>query len=472
MKEIYINDLTVRDGNQSLMATRMPLEDVLSLVEKLDKVGFRALEVWGGAINDVCLRYLDEDPWDRLRSIKKKAPNTKLQMLVRGQNLVGYTHYADDVVDKFIEKAHKNGIDIFRVFDALNDLRNIQAVVDAIKKHGGHCQCAIAYTTSPVHSIEYFVDIAKQMDKMGADSIVIKDMAGIITPSDCRDLVAALKKVTKLDINVHSHATAGIVNVTMKEAMEAGATIFDGCISPFSQGASHPADETLFTIAEELGYKVKYDHHAFDEAYELALALSNKYMDDGLLPAKALSINPKILEYQLPGGMLSNLLSQLKQQNASDKYEDVLKEIPKVRADLGYPPLVTPLSQMVGTQATMNVLRGKRYSMVSNEIKDLVLGKYGKTPGEMNPKIVKDIAGDNEIITCRPADLIAPQFEDAKKDLKSKGFKRVTDEQVLNYIFMPNFTTALMEKQSGEKEPDNQPVSNDGVQSFNIYVKE
>lgn len=464
MKKILINELSTRDGNQSLMATRMPLADILNIVEKLDKVGFNAIECWGGATFDVCLRYLNEDPWQRLREIRKRCQNTKLSMLLRGQNLVGYTHYPDDVVKLFIKKAIENGIDIIRIFDALNDTRNIECALKATKEYGAHAQCAISYTTSPYHSIEYFVDLVQKLDQLGADSICIKDMAGILTTKDAHHLVKRLKEVTTLDINIHSHTTAGITPLVMQEALLAGADIFDTCLSPFSQGTSHLATETFLSIIEDNGYEHNLDTKALNEAFELMTKYANKYIDEGLINAKALQINPKILDYQVPGGMLSNLTAQLKQQQALDKYEEVLKEIPVVRAQLGYPPLVTPLSQMVGTQAVMNVITKVPYKIISNEVKDYVAGNYGLAPQPIAKNITDLILEGIPINTKRPADNLKPLFKETQIRLANEGY-HLSIEEVLSYIIFPKL--ALKIKQT------NQIVNKeDDYISFNIYIKE
>ncbi len=447
---VKINEVALRDGNQSLIATRMTTEEVLGVVETLDNVGFHALEVWGGATFDSCIRFLSEDPWHRLREIRKHAKNTKLSMLLRGQNLLGYKHYADDVVDKFIEKSIKNGIDIIRCFDALNDLRNLDQAAKSIKKHGGHLQLAISYTTSDVHTIEYFVNLAKDMEKMGADSICIKDMSGILLPDQAFDLVTKLKSAVKVPLNLHCHATAGISEMTLKAAIDAGIDIIDTAMSPFSGGTSHPPTESMVRSLEGTKHDPKLNIEAMNSACEYLTTVRDKYLANGILNPKALLTNPFILEYQVPGGMLSNLMSQLEGQGKLDKYDEVLKEVPKVRKDLGYPPLVTPLSQMVGTQAVMNVITGQRYKMIPTEIKEYVRGNYGKSPVEISDDIVKTIIGDETRITHRPADTIEPQFDNAKKE-----FKKIckTDEEVLACIVFPQTAIPFYEeKNSGKKK--------------------
>ncbi len=437
MTKVLLNDLTVRDGNQSLLATRMEKEDILQLVTALDKVGYNALEVWGGATFDSALRFLNESPWEILREIRKAAKNTKLSMLLRGQNLVGYRHYDNDTLERFIKLAIENGIDIIRVFDALNDMNNIENSVKFIKKHGGHCQCAISYTVSPVHTEEYFVNLVKKMAEMGADSICIKDMAGILVPDAAYSLVKALKAVTDLPINVHSHTTAGLTHLVMLRAMEAGADIVDTVISPFSGGTSHIAAETIFETAKNIGREVEYDADALDEAYELADKIAQKYIDSNQYKARALVINPKILKYEVPGGMLSNLMSQLQDQKMFHRFTEVLKEIPKVRKDMGYPPLVTPLSQMVGTQAVMNVISGQRYKMIPNEIKTYLRGGYGKSPAPIDDEIVKMILGDEKIEAPREISSLSPVFDEAKKEMEEKLGRQAKDEEVLSYIMNP-----------------------------------
>lgn len=415
---VKIVETALRDGHQSLFATRMTTEEVCCALEELDKVGYHALEVWGGATFDACISFLNEDPWERLRLIKSKCKNTKLQMLFRGQNILGYKHYADDVVDKFVQKSLENGIDIIRVFDALNDIRNLKSAVDATKKYGGHCQIALSYTTSPVHTVEYFVELAKEIEKMGADSLCIKDMAGVILPEDAFKLVTKLKANTKLPIELHGHCTGGIAEMAYRRAIEAGIDIIDTALSPLSGGTSQPCTEAFQYALAGTKYDPKLNLDYLKLATEKMTKVKDKYLDNGLLDPKALIKNPSILKYQVPGGMLSNLMSQLKQQNAMNRYEEVLNEVPRVRKELGYPPLVTPLSQMVGTQAVMNVINGERYKVVPKEIKEYLHGFYGKSPAEVDEKIRKQIIGDDEVITYRPADKIEPQFESLKEKYK------------------------------------------------------
>ena len=415
---VKVVETCLRDGHQSLFATRMTTEEILSVVEDLDKAGYYALEVWGGATFDSCISFLNEDPWDRLRQIKAKCKNTKLQMLFRGQNILGYRHYADDVVDKFVELSIKNGIDVIRIFDALNDVRNLRQAVDSTKKYGGECQIALSYTTSPIHTVDYYVELAKEIEKMGADSICIKDMAGVLLPEDAYELVSRLKAAVKLPIELHGHCTGGIMEMTYKKAIEAGVDRIDTALSPLSGGTSQPSTEAFQYALEGTEYDPKLNVEALNVAAEKMTKIKDKYLENGLLNPKALIKNPNILKYQVPGGMLSNLMNQLKQQGAMDKYEEVLNEVPRVRKDMGYPPLVTPLSQMVGTQAVMNVITGERYKMVPKEIKEYLHGLYGKSPAPVNEEVKKQIIGDDEVITYRPADKLNPQLDELREKYK------------------------------------------------------
>ena len=442
MNKLKITETSLRDGHQSLMATRLKTEEMIPILEIMDKVGYHAMEVWGGATFDSCIRFLNEDPWERLRIIRKHVKNTKLQMLLRGQNLLGYRHYGDDTVERFIELSIKNGIDIIRVFDALNDVRNLEESIKAIKKYKGHCQCAISYTTSPVHTTEYYVELVKTMEKMGADSICIKDMAGVLTPYNAYDLVKKLKSTTKLPIELHTHCTGGIAEMSYMKAVEAGVDIIDTAISPLSGGTSQPPTESIAVTLSEMERNPKLNMDALLEVAEYFKPIRDKYMEEEILNPKVLLTDPQTLKYQVPGGMLSNLLSQMKQQNAEDKYEDVLNEVPRVRKDLGYPPLVTPLSQMVGTQALFNVLTGKRYKMVPKEIKDYVKGLYGQAPAEIDEEIKKIIIGDEEIITVRPSDLIESEFETMKEEIKHLA---KNDEDVLAYALFPQIAPKYLE---------------------------
>ena len=456
---VKIVDTCLRDGHQSLFATRMTTEEVLLAIEELDKVGYHALEVWGGATFDSCLRFLNEDPWERLRAIRAKCKNTKLQMLFRGQNILGYKHYADDVVDLFVKKSLENGIDIIRIFDALNDIRNLECAVKSTKKYGGHCQIALSYTTSPVHTVEYYVELAKEVEKMGADSLCIKDMAGVLLPEDAYELISKLKANTKLPIELHGHCTGGIAEMTYKRAIDAGVDIIDCALSPLAGGTSQPCTESFQYALEGTEHDPKLNVAMLNAAAEKLTKVKDKYLGNGTLNPKALSVNPNILKYQVPGGMLSNLMSQLKAQNAMDKYEEVLKEVPRVRKDMGYPPLVTPLSQMVGTQAVMNVITGERYKMVPKEINEYLHGLYGKSPAPVDEDIRKKIIGDDVVITHRPADDLAPQFE----ELKAKyAHLCKSDEDVLSCALFENVAVKFLENRD--------KVEKDEVVEINLFV--
>jgi len=448
---IKIVETSLRDGHQSLMATRVTTPEILSVVEEIDNAGFHALEVWGGATFDSALRFLNEDPWERLRLIRAKAKNTKLQMLLRGQNILGYKNYADDVVEKFVEKSIENGIDIIRVFDALNDVRNLKTSIKATKKFGGHCQVALSYTTSPIHTVDYYVDLAKQAEKLGADSICIKDMAGVLLPNTAFELFTKLKENIKVPLELHGHATAGTVEMTYLKAIEAGVDIIDTALSPFSGGTSQPSTEAFQYALEGTEYDPGLKTEMLDLASEKLSKIKDRYLKEGILNPKALTVNPNILKYQVPGGMLSNLMNQLEQQGAMDKYEDVLKEVPNVRKDLGYPPLVTPLSQMVGTQAVMNVLSGERYKMVPNEIHEYLQGYYGKSPAPIEDEFRKKIIGDAEVITYRPADALEPQFEKLSK--KYADLVR-SEEDVLSCALFENIAVKFLKNKYSKSEDE------------------
>ncbi|CAM3066722.1 oxaloacetate decarboxylase subunit alpha [Lactiplantibacillus plajomi] len=434
-QKVGIMETVLRDGQQSLIATRMPISDMLPILDKMDHAGYHSMEVWGGATFDSCLRYLNEDPWERLRTIRKHVKHTKLQMLLRGQNILGYKNYADDVVETFVKKSIENGIDIIRMFDALNDTRNLETALAATKKYGGHAQMTISYTTSEFHTIPYYVKLAKEMETMGADSLCIKDMAGILTPQRAFDLVSELKASLSIPIEVHTHATSGIADMTYIKAVEAGADIIDTASSPFAGGTSQPATESMLVALRDLGYDVDVDATLAAEIAEYFAPIRDRFREDGGLNPKVMDVQPKSLRYQVPGGMLSNLLAQLKDAGQEDLYEQVLDEVPKVRADLGFPPLVTPLSQMVGTQALMNVMSGERYKLIPNEIKDYVRGLYGRPPVAIAPEMVKKIIGDEKPITSRPADSIAPQLPQFEADIKQYAHSM---EDVLIYGLFPD----------------------------------
>lgn len=448
MAKVGITETVLRDAHQSLIATRMTTEEMLPMLEMLDAVGFRSLECWGGATFDSCLRFLGEDPWKRLRTLKEHMPNTPLQMLFRGQNMLGYRHYADDVVEYFVQKSVANGIDVIRIFDALNDIRNLETSINAAKKEkGAHVQVAMSYTTSPVHNIESFVAYAKQIEAVGADSICVKDMAGLLTPYVTYDLVKALKENVKLPIQVHSHATAGIADMVLMKAIEAGADVIDTAISPLSGGTSHPATEAMVAALQGTEYDTGLDLLKLTEIAKYAANLRHKYLDSGLLNPKMLEVDVNALIYQVPGGMLSNLVSQLKQAGREDQLEAVLEEVPRVRKDAGYPPLVTPSSQIVGTQAVFNVINGERYKMVTKEFKGLIRGEYGATPVPIDPEFRKKIIGDEQPIECRPADLLEPELDKLRSEI-SEWYMQ--EEDVLSYAQFGQVAVKFFEKRRNE----------------------
>lgn len=443
MKKIEFVDTILRDAHQSLMATRMTYKDMEPALDRLDKVGYKAIECWGGATFDSCIRFLDEDPWERLRKIKSHFKNTKTQMLLRGQNLLGYKNYPDDIVEKFVELSVKNGIDIIRIFDALNDLRNIETSLKATKKAGAEAQVAICYTTSEVHTIEYFTELAVKIQEMGADSIAIKDMAGILTPPVSRDLVRSMRKVIDIPIELHTHETNGCGSMTYLKGIEEGADIIDTAISPFSGGTSQPPTETLAIVLKEAGYDVDLNLDILNELAPYFQEVKNKYLNNGTMRVKMLTVDPKGLIYQVPGGMLSNLSSQLSAAKQDHLFDKVLAEVPNVRRDMGFPPLVTPMSQMVGTQASFNVMTGKRYKMVPNEIKDYLKGLYGKTPVEVDEAFRKSIIGDAEVITDRPANHLEPAFAKYKAEI---GDLARCDEDVLTCALFPQVAKDFLTK--------------------------
>ncbi len=446
--KVNFTETVLRDANQSLIATRMPFEDFKPILEKMDKAGYYSLECWGGATFDSCLRYLSEDPWERLRKIKAACPNTKLQMLLRGQNLLGYKHYPDDVVRAFIRKSVENGIDIIRIFDALNDVRNIEVAVDETLKCGAHASGTICYTISPIHNLENYVKLAKQIEALGVQSICIKDMAGIMSPKEGYDLVKALKENVKVPIVVHTHSTTGLGFMTLLKCVEAGADVIDSAISCFSGGTSQPATETLVYTLKQYGYEVDVDEKVCQEINEFFKPIRAKALDSGLLNPVVMGTQTDALIYQIPGGMLSNLVAQLTAQNKLDKLDEVLLETPRVREDLGYPPLVTPMSQMVGVQATANVLAGERYKNISKEVKSYIKGEYGQAPGKVSEELQKLVLGDEKPFTGRFADTLEPAFDAAKAEL---GSKAKSDEDVLSYIAFPMQAEAYFEKRD-EKE--------------------
>ena len=446
--KVNFTETVLRDANQSLIATRMPFEDFEPVLKKLDAAGYYSLECWGGATFDSCLRYLNEDPWERLRKIKAACPNTKLQMLLRGQNLLGYKHYPDDVVRMFIRKSVENGIDIIRIFDALNDVRNIEVAVDETLKCGAHASGTICYTISPIHNLESYVKLAKQIEALGVQSICIKDMAGIMSPKEGYDLVKALKENVKVPIVVHTHSTTGLGFMTLLKCVEAGADVIDSAISCFSGGTSQPATETLVYTLKQYGYEVDVDENICKEINDFFKPIRAKALESKLLNPVVMGTQTDALIYQIPGGMLSNLVAQLTAQNKLDKLDEVLLETPRVREDLGYPPLVTPMSQMVGVQATANVLAGERYKNISKEVKSYIKGEYGQAPGKVSEDLQKLVLGDEKPFTGRFADTLAPAFEEAKKEL---GDKAKSDEDVLSYIAFPMQAEAYFAKRD-EKE--------------------
>lgn len=443
MKKIKLTETVLRDAQQSLIATRMPFETFEPILSTMDKAGYYSLECWGGATFDSCLRYLNEDPWERLRKIRKACPNTKLQMLLRGQNLLGYKHYPNDVVRKFVAKSVENGIDIIRIFDALNDVRNIEVAVDQAIKSGAHASGTICYTLSPVHNTEAYIKLAKDMENMGVQSICIKDMAGIISPKEAFELVKALKENVKLPIVLHTHCTTGLGPMTLQKAAEAGVDVIDTAISCFSGGTSQPATETMNYILAQEGFDTGLDTNVLKQINDFFKPVKADALKSGLLNPVVLSTDTDALTYQVPGGMLSNLVAQLTAQKKMDKFEEVLAETPRVRADLGYPPLVTPMSQMVGVQATSNVLSGERYKNVSKEIRAYVKGEYGKAPGKIDPELIKKVLGDEKPIEGRYADTLGDGYEAAKAEI---GDKAHSEEDVLSYIAFPTQAEAFFDK--------------------------
>ena len=448
MKQLKLTETVLRDSHQSLFATRMTTDEMLPILPTLDKVGYHSMEVWGGATFDACLRFLKEDPWERLRRIRAALPNTKLQMLFRGQNILGYRHYSDDVVEYFVQKSIANGINIIRIFDALNDARNLETAIRATKKENGHVQAAISYTTGEVYTPEYFARYAKTLEDMGADSICIKDMAGLLKPYDAYDLVKLLKETVKLPIQLHTHYTSGLASMTCLKAIEAGVDVVDTAISPLAMGTSQPPTEPLVATLQGTEYDTGIDLALLDEVTRYFAPIREKYLASGVLDPKVLKVDVNALLYQVPGGMLSNLVSQLKQMGRPDALDEVLKEVPRVRADAGYPPLVTPTSQIVGTQAVMNVISGERYSRVTKEFKAMMRGEYGKTPMEPDADFVRAIIGDEEQITCRPADLLSPSLDALRSDILPYLEQ---DEDVLSYALFDQVALKFFEERKNRK---------------------
>ncbi len=451
MSGVKITETILRDAHQSLIATRMPTEEMLPIVDKMDKIGYHAVECWGGATFDASLRFLKEDPWDRLRKLRDGFKNTKLQMLFRGQNILGYKPYADDVVEYFVQKSIANGIDIIRIFDCLNDVRNLQTAVDACNKEKGHAQVALSYTLGDAYTLDYWMDMAKRIEDMGADSICIKDMAGLLVPQRAEELIRALKSATKLPVDLHTHYTSGVASMTYMKAVEAGCDIIDTAMSPLALGTSQPATEVMVEAFKGTEFDTGLDQNKLAEIADYFRPYREQCLKDGLLNPKVLGVNINTLRYQVPGGMLSNLLSQLTEQGKEDKFEEVLAEVPRVRKDLGEPPLVTPSSQIVGTQAVFNVLMGERYKVATNETKDILLGKYGQTVKPFNPEIVDKVLGEDKknAITCRPADLLDPQLDSIEEEMKEY---KLQDEDVLSYALFPKVAMEFFKYREAQRD--------------------
>ncbi len=459
-RRVGITDTSLRDAHQSLLATRMRLVEMLPIVEVMDQIGYHSLEVWGGATFDACMRFLDEDPWERLRQLRKGLKNTRLQMLLRGQNIVGYRHYADDVLEEFIKKAVSNGIDIIRIFDALNDLRNMEQAIRYTKQEGAHAQGTISYTISPFHSIDYFVQVGHDLKALGSDSICIKDMAGLIAPYDAYDLVSRLKKEVGLPVQLHCHYTSGMASMAYLKAIEAGVDVIDTANAAMAMGASQPATDSLVAALKGTPYDTGLDLRLLSKVSEHFNEISCGYE----VPREVMGVDANVLSYQIPGGMISNLASQLAEQKASHLLREVLEEVPRVRADLGYPPLVTPSSQIVGTQAVVNVLIGERYKMVSTEIKNYLRGLYGRPPGEVSADLIKKVLKDEQPITGRPADQLAPQLEEARKEIAEYLEQ---EEDLLSYIIFPNVAIDFFKRRKGELPPLELNSSCDGGKVIN-----
>ena len=456
MAKVRFTETALRDAHQSLLATRMRTEDMIPIAEAMDKVGYFSVEAWGGATFDTCIRYINDDPWQRLRDLKAAFNRTPIQMLLRGQNLVGYKHYPDDIVTKFVEKSYENGVDVFRIFDALNDIRNMEKAIKVAKDQGAHVQGTISYTISPVHSLDNFVELAKELEALDCDSVSIKDMAGLITPSAASELVTKLKDETDLIVDLHCHCTSGMTPISYYAACQAGVDVLDTAISPLAWGTSQPPTESMVAALQGTEFDTELDLKLLTSIKEYFDQLKTKY--GGLIDPISESVDTDVLLYQIPGGMLSNLISQLKEQNAMDRYTDVLEEMPRVRKDMGYPPLVTPTSQIVGIQSVMNVLGGERYKNVSNEVKEYMKGMYGKSPAPVDPEIFEKVIGDEEVITCRPADLIEDEFEKFKSEGEEAGFVK-SDEDALTYALYPQIAPKFLK---GDLEPEPIPGTRGG----------
>ncbi len=457
MEKVLVSELVLRDGHQSLIATRMRTDDMLPICSKLDSAGYWSLEAWGGATFDACVRFLREDPWDRLRKLRKALPNSRIQMLLRGQNLLGYRHYSDDVVQAFVQKSADNGVDVFRIFDAMNDLRNLQVSIEAVRKAKKHAEGAISYTTSPVHDIPHFVGLAKQLESMGCDTIAIKDMAGLLTPATTGELVKALRAEVKLPIHLHSHATSGLSAMSFLKGVEAGAAIIDTSLSAFGEGASHTSTESMVAALAGTEYDTGLNLSDLQEITAYFREIRKKYWQ---FESDFTGVDTRVLVNQVPGGMISNLSNQLKEQGALNKMDAVLAEIPRVREDLGFPPLVTPTSQIVGTQSVLNVLTGGRYKSVTNEVKNYLLGHYGKAPGQINEKIKSQAVGDGEVITCRPADLLEPEM--AKLRIQCENLAR-SDEDVLTYAMFPDLAQTYFQERAADSLKPEQLLDKEAV---------
>ena len=450
MAKVKIQEVVLRDAHQSLLATRMPIEDMLPILDKMDKIGYDTIECWGGATFDSCLRFLNEDPWERLRTLRKNLPNTKLSMLFRGQNMLGYRHYADDVLEYFVQKIGANGMDVIRIFDALNDIRNLETAIKAANKEGMHAQVAMSYTTGPIFTDQYYVDYAKRIEAAGAKSICIKDMAALLTPYRTESLVKAVKSAVKIPVHLHTHYTSGLASMCILKAVEAGIDGVDTAMSPLANGTSHAPTESIVAALQGTPYDTGLDLKALSEIREYFMTLREKYIKSGLIDPKMLAVDANALIYQVPGGMLSNLLSQLKQAGKEELLDDVLAEVPRVREDAGSLPLVTPTSQIVGTQAVLNVLSGERYKMVTKEFKGVVRGEYGKTPLPIDPAFRNQIIGDEKPIDCRPADLLEPELDKLRKEAEATGFVE-QEEDVLSYAQFGQVAVKFFENRRNKK---------------------
>ena len=464
-KPIKITETVLRDAHQSLIATRMTTEQMLPIIEKMDKVGYHSVECWGGATFDASLRFLKEDPWERLRKLRDGFKNTKLQMLFRGQNILGYNHYADDVVEYFVQKSLANGIDIIRIFDCLNDVRNLETAVKAANKENGHAQIALSYTLGDAYTLDYWKDMAKKIEDMGAKSLCIKDMAGLLTPYKATELVTALKESVAIPIDLHTHYTSGVASMTYLKAVEAGCDIIDTAMSPMAMGTSQPATEVLAKTFEGTPYDPGLDQNLLAEIAAYFAPLREEWLKSGRMSTKVLGVNIKTLLYQVPGGMLSNLVSQLDEMGASDKFNEVLEEVPRVRKDFGEPPLVTPSSQIVGTQAVLNVVTGERYKMVTKESKKLLSGQFGQTVKPFNKEVQKKCIGDEEAITCRPADLIKPQLKDLEEEMKQ--YKQ-QDEDVLTYALFPQVATEFFKYREAQQTKIDSTVASEENKTYPV----